>query len=119
MATLSYAIRTVMRTFLNIKLFCKLGATVKRLVYFIKNRIREESDADVNFVILHVGTNKLCRSVWEWTGTQYIDLYHMVWEIFPSSFILFSAIVEMYLHMISIQNKLPSKLYTVYCVRPI
>ncbi|XP_041470459.1 uncharacterized protein LOC121420008 isoform X1 [Lytechinus variegatus] len=80
---------------INFSVYCQPGATVERLTQFIKNNVNTgicKCVADVEIVILHVGTNNLNFDVWDWIEKKYKHLYSTVRELYPCATIIFSGI---------------------------
>ena len=76
---------------LETEVFCVPGCTIKALRSYIRRNIVATDDIEVVFI--HVGTNNLSSSVWDWDRSAYTDLYITVREKYPTSKIIFSAIL--------------------------
>ncbi|XP_041458042.1 uncharacterized protein LOC121410193 isoform X2 [Lytechinus variegatus] len=76
----------------NCEVFVLPGGTVSSLRTFIRDKDIFDVE-DVEVVLLHIGTNNLSKSVWDWDKKSYTKLYTTVRERYPSSKIIFSAIL--------------------------
>ncbi|XP_041458069.1 uncharacterized protein LOC121410207 isoform X1 [Lytechinus variegatus] len=76
----------------NCEVFVLPGGTVSSLRTFIRDKDIFDVE-DVEVVLLHIGTNNLSKNVWDWDKKSYTKLYTTVRERYPSSKIIFSAIL--------------------------